>query len=120
MATREERYDEAVAVGQAGQMDRAVELLESLIADEPDYALPHAAMCVFCSKLEKHDEAIEYGKKVCLLEPEDPFSFVSLSMICQKAGRLGEAEQAMMDARKAQLEMLRSENEKSDEGEASS
>jgi Flp pilus assembly protein TadD len=55
----------------------------------------------FYSLLEKHDEAVEHAKKVCELEPEDSFNFVAMSMICQKADRTTEAEQAMMKAQMA-------------------
>ena len=103
MPTKEEMYDEAVAIQQKGNLEEAVGKLRELLDAHPDYALAHAALSVFYSKLEKHDEAVEHGQKVCDLEPEDPFSFVAMSLICQKAGRLQEAEQALMQARTAQV-----------------
>jgi hypothetical protein len=39
---------------------------------------------------------------VCRLEPDDPFSFVAMSLMCQKAGRIAEAEQAMLQARQVE------------------
>ena len=118
MPTQEERYDEAIAIQQSGDMATAVEKLQALIADYPDYALSYSALSVFCSKLDRHDEAIVYGRKVCDLEPEDPFSFTSLSMICQKAGQMGPAEEALMSARKAQLEAHRRDLEVSEDEQA--
>ena len=103
MPTKEVIYDEAIALQQEGKLDEAVGKLQELLGEHPDYALAHAALSVFFSKLEKHDEAVEHGQKVCELEPDDPFSFVAMSLICQKAGRLQEAEQALMQARMAQL-----------------
>jgi len=103
MPTKEEMYDEAIAIQQKGNLDEAVGKLLELLDAHPDYALAHAALSVFYSKLEKHDEAIEHGQKVCDLEPEDPFSFVAMSLVCQKAGRLREAEEALMQARTAQV-----------------
>lgn len=103
MPTKEEMYDEAIATQQEGNLEEAVGKLQELLDVHPDYPLAHAALSVFYSKLEKHDEAIEHGQKVCDLEPEDPFSFVAMSLICQKAGRLREAEQALMQARMAHI-----------------
>ena len=101
MPTKVEKYDEAIALQEEGKIEEAVGKLNDLLAEAPDYALAHAALSKFCSLLEKHDEAVEHAKKVCELEPEDAFSFVAMSMICQKADRTSEAEQAMMQAQAA-------------------
>ena len=103
MPTKEEMSDEAIAMQQEGNLEEAVGKLQVLLDAHPDYALAHAALSVFFSKLDKHDEAVEHAQKVCDLEPEDPFSFVAMSLICQKAGRLKEAEHALMGARQAQM-----------------
>ncbi len=102
MPTNEEMYDEAIQLQQEGQLEDAVGKLEVLVDQDPSYALAHAALSVFYGKLDKMDEAVAHGKKVCELEPNDPFSHVALSLICQKAGMIGEAEQALMQARQAQ------------------
>ncbi len=103
MATKEAMYDEAIGLQQQGDMEGSVGKLQELLQQHAGYALAHAALSVFYSKLEKHDQAVEHAQRVCELEPEDPFSFVALSLICQKAGRLPEAEQALMQARQAQF-----------------
>jgi tetratricopeptide (TPR) repeat protein len=95
MPTVEQRYDEAIALQQQGKLEEAVGKLSALIADRPDYALGHAALSVFYGKLGRHDEAIEHARKVCELEPDDSFSFMAMSLICQRAGRLPEAEEAL-------------------------
>ncbi len=107
MPSVEERYDEAVALTEAGNLDGAVAKLESLVNDEPDYALAHAGLSVYFSKLDRHDEAVNHAKRVCELEPDDPFSFMSMSLICQKAGRIAEAEQALTQAMEKQLSARR-------------
>jgi predicted Zn-dependent protease len=111
MPTHEEAYDEAIALQQKGDLEGAVGKLHELLKEHPDHALAHAALSVFYSKLEKHDEAVEHGQRVCDLEPEDPFSFVAMSLICQKAGRLQEAEQALMQARMAQFAAQRNRSD---------
>ncbi len=101
MPTKVETYDEAIVLQAEGKIEEAVGKLSDLLQDDPNYALAHAALSKFSSLLEKHDDAVEHAKKVCELEPEDPFSFVAMSMICQKADRMSEAEQAMMQAQTA-------------------
>lgn len=103
MSTKVERYDEAIALASDGKDDEVLAKLESLAKDEPDYALVHAALSVFYGKLDRLDEAIEHAQKVCELEPNDPFSFVAMSMVCQKAGKLPEAEEAMAQARQVEF-----------------
>ena len=95
MLTVDQRYDEAIDLQQAGKLEEAVGKLEALVDEQPDYALGHAALSVFYGKLGRHDDAVEHARKVCELEPDDPFSFMSMSLICQRAGRLPEAEQAL-------------------------
>ena len=102
MPAIETLYDEAIQVQQQGDLDGAIEKLQGLLTQDPSYALAHAALSVFYGKLEKYDQAIEHAGKVCELEPEDPFSFIAMSLICQQAGRIPEAERAMMQARQAQ------------------
>ena len=98
MPTVEELYDEVIALQEAGQLEEAVGKLESLLRENPDYALAHAALSVYCSKLDRHEEAVKHAAKVCELKPDDPFSFTSMSIVCRKAGNTAEAENAMSQA----------------------
>lgn len=102
MPTVHEAYDEAIALQQAGKLDEAVGKLEALAAEHPDYALAHAALSVFYGKLNRQDEAIEQARKVCELEPDDSFSYMAMSLTCQRAGRLPEAEEALGTAMEKQ------------------
>jgi Flp pilus assembly protein TadD len=102
MPTADEKYDEAIVLQQAGKLQEAIGKLEQLIADSPDFALAHAGLGVFYGKLEQYDKAVEHARKVCQLDPDDPFSFMALSMICQKAGLRAEAEKAMGEAMEKQ------------------
>jgi Flp pilus assembly protein TadD len=103
MPTKEEMYDEAIRLQQQGDLEQAVGKLQELVEQHADYALAHAALSKFYSSMERHDEAIEHAQKVCELEPEDPFSFDAMSLICQKAGRLAEAEHALREAWQARV-----------------
>lgn len=102
MPSVDELYEEAIALQEKGELQAAIDKLKSALAENPDHALTHSALSVFCGRLEQFDEAVEHAQRVCQLEPDDAFSFVALSLICQKAGRLAEAEEASMQARRMQ------------------
>jgi Flp pilus assembly protein TadD len=102
MPSSDALYDDAIALQQKGDIDGAITQLESLLGQDDAFALAHAALSVFYSRTNRHDEAIDHARRVCDLEPADPFSFVAMSLICQKAGRLAEAEDASMQARRLQ------------------
>lgn len=98
-----EMYDEAIKLEEQGERAAALDKLRALIEQDPDYSLGHAALAVFLRKEEQFDEAVEHAEVVCRLEPNDPFAYVALSLVCQKAGRLEEAERAMAEARNVSL-----------------
>ncbi|MGA2031355.1 MAG: scaffolding protein [Thermoguttaceae bacterium] len=102
MPTVDELYDEAVALQQAGELPEAVSKLEELAAAHADYALAHAALSAFYGKLGRHEEAVQQAQRVCQLEPDDPFNFMALSLACQRAGKIPEAEQALGQAMEMQ------------------
>ncbi len=102
MSSPDQLYDEAVDLSEAGKLEDAASKLEELIGEHPDFALAHTGLSVFYGKLDRHEQAVEHAQKVCQLEPEDSFSFMALSIVCQKAGKTTEAEQAMSQAMEKQ------------------
>ncbi len=111
MASVEQKYDEAIELNEAGKLEEAVGRLEGLVDQAPDYALAHAGLSVFYGKLDRHGEAVEHARKVCELEPEDPFSFMAMSLVCHKAGRLAEAKLALNEAMEKQWAAARGPQE---------
>jgi Flp pilus assembly protein TadD len=103
MKTPAELYDEADRLKDDGQLEAAVAKLQELLTQNPQYALAHSALAVLLGKLGRHDEAIRHGQIVCQLEPNDPFSYTALSVVCQRGGRIMEAEDAMARARMLQM-----------------
>ena len=95
----EDAYAAAEKLKSAGRLDDAVRSLESLVAEHPGYALAHSALAAWCTRLERHDEAVAHARKVCELEPNDPFSYTALSVACMRAGRIQEAEEALARSR---------------------
>ena len=102
MPSIDQQYDAAIELQQQGKLEEAIGKLEELLGENPGYALAHSALGKFHSDMERHEEAVRHAQKVCELEPDDPFSFTALSIVCQKARRMAEAEEAM--ARAVQLQ----------------
>jgi predicted Zn-dependent protease len=98
MSSIDTLYDEAIELQQTGNMDEAVKRLEDLAKSQPEFALAHAALSAFYSKQGRHDEAVQQALLVCDLDPDDPFSYMAKSLVCQRAGMIREAEDAMAEA----------------------
>lgn len=77
-------YDEADALKEQGKLDEAVAKLRETLAVDESYALAHSALGVLLQKLGQNEEAIQHVQRVCELEPNDPFSYTSMSVICQR------------------------------------
>ena len=99
MSTRDDRYAAAETLKNGGDLAAAVVALEALIAEEPDFTLAHSALAAWCTRLERHDEAIRHARRACELEPNDPFSYTALSVACMRGGRIAEAEDALAKSR---------------------
>jgi tetratricopeptide (TPR) repeat protein len=78
-------YDEADTLKDAGKLEEAVAKLEAALAADPNYALAHSALAVIQQKLGRHEDAITHARRVCDIEPTDPFSFTALSVTYQRA-----------------------------------
>ena len=100
--TREQRYDSAQQTKDSGRLADAVTELQAVVADHPDFALAYSALAAWCTRLERHEEAVAYARKVCELEPHDAFSFTALSVACVRAGKIPEAEDALARSRMLQ------------------
>jgi Flp pilus assembly protein TadD len=102
MSTRDDRYAEAERVKNTGDLAGAVSALEQLVAEEPDFALAHSALAAWCTRLERHQDAVRHARRVVELEPRDPFSYTALSVACMRAGMIPEAEDALARSRMLQ------------------
>jgi Flp pilus assembly protein TadD len=100
--TRDEAYEAAEQLKNAGKLGEAVAALEEVVVAHPDFALAFSALAAWCTRLERHEEAVRYARRVCELEPGDPFSFTALSVACMRAGLIAEAEDALARSRMMQ------------------
>lgn len=98
MPSSDELYGQAEQLKEAGKLDEAATVLEQLLAQDANFALAHSALAVIYGRLKRHDDAVRHGLKVCELEPNEPFSFVAMSVTFQRAGKIPEAEDAMAQA----------------------
>ena len=102
MMTREDRYAAAETLKNAGNLAEAVAALEVLVAEQPDFTLAHSALAAWCTRLDRHEEAMSHARKACELEPNDPFRYTALSVACMRGGRITEAEDALARSRTLQ------------------
>ena len=100
--TREDRYSAAEKLKDDGDLAGAVAALETLVAEEPEFALAHSALGAWCTRLERHEEAVRHARRACELQPKDPFSYTALSVACMRAGLITEAEDALARSRTLQ------------------
>jgi Flp pilus assembly protein TadD len=98
----EELYRAAEVLKDGGRLPEAVQALEELVSLHPQFALGHSALAAWCTRLERHDEAIRHARRACELEPDDPFSYTALSVACMRGGRIAEAEDALARSRALQ------------------
>lgn len=104
MATPDELYDEGIKLKEQGKLDEAIAKFEEALKLDQMFALAHSALAVTCTKTGMHEKAIQHAERVIQLEPKDPFSYMSLSVTYQRAGRIPEAEYAMAMAQRMQME----------------
>lgn len=102
VAGPEDRYAEAEKLKADGNLDQAVAALEGVVTDYPEFTLAFSAMSAWCTRLERHAEAVQHARRVCELAPNDPFSFTALSVACMRAGMIPEAEDALARSRMLQ------------------
>jgi tetratricopeptide (TPR) repeat protein len=95
MADAKELFLAGKKLKEAKEYEPAVaKLKESLAVDENFiYSLHAIVQCL--TELGRHEEAIEYGKRLVDLDPNDNFSYISLSRAYQRAGMIPEAEHMM-------------------------
>ncbi len=99
MPTREELYDAAVDLFGDGKPEEAVVKYREALALDPAYVDAWHGLAMAYSEMGRHDDAIEAGRKLCELAPDDVLAHTSLSRFYQAAGRVPEAEAEAAKAR---------------------
>ncbi len=109
MPTSHELYDEADRLKDDGKLEEAAAKFLEIAAQDSQFPLAHSALAVVLGRLGRHEEAIEHGRKVCELLPNDAFSYTALSVTYQRAyagtnnmAYIRDAEDAMAKSRTVQ------------------
>ena len=92
MADKWELFDEGVDLVADGKLEEAMAKYEEAIAADPAFADAWQGLALAANELGRHDRAIEAGKKLCELTPDDVLAYTTLSRIYQAAGMIAEAE----------------------------
>jgi tetratricopeptide (TPR) repeat protein len=87
-----EFYDQAVDLVADGKLDDAVERYRESIAIDADFADGWQGLALALNDLGRHAEAIEAGKRLCELQPDDVLAHTTWSRLYQAAGMVPEAE----------------------------
>ena len=101
--TKEDWYDQCVAIFDDGELAQALSELQKLIEVYPDYGLARLALAVYAQKKGDEKLAIESMQKACELEQEDPFYSTAFSALAIKCGSHELAEEALMKAQEARF-----------------
>lgn len=92
MADKWDLFDRAVDLVAEERLDDAVKTYEEAIALDPDFADAWQGLALALNELGRHEQAIEAGKKLCELTPDDVLAHTTLSRLYQAAGKIAEAE----------------------------
>lgn len=103
MANHDQLYDEANELKEQGDLEGAAAKLREILAEDDSFVLAHSALAVNLQRLGQNEDAVKHAKRVTELEPDDPFSYTQLSVICMRCGLIQEAEDAMAKSREVQM-----------------
>jgi tetratricopeptide (TPR) repeat protein len=95
----EELFYEGSDLHGEGRHDEAMECFEKCLAIDPNYADALLGKAMVHLAREEFDAAIDLGKRLAELAPDDVLTHTNLSRFYQRAGRIAEAEEAAATAR---------------------
>jgi len=87
----------------ANHLDEAIASYREALALDPDLAIAWNGLAMALGKRGDLDGAIEAGKRLVALEPEEPLGHTSLSIFYQGKGMIPEAEEEKAVAMRLQL-----------------
>ncbi len=86
-------FDQASAMIKAEQYDKAIELLEKIVAKSPETSAPHINLAIAYRRVDKPEQAEQQLKKALELIPGHPVASNEYGLLLRKAGRFAESRQ---------------------------
>lgn len=86
-------FDQASAMIKEGKYDKAIELLEKVIAQSPEITAPRINLAIAYSRIKKPEQAELQLKKALELIPGHPVASNEYGLLLRKAGRFAESRQ---------------------------
>jgi tetratricopeptide (TPR) repeat protein len=97
--SKEDHYNEGMELFAQDQLDGAVAAYLRALEEDPNYADALHALAMTYAHQEKLDQAIETGKRLIEVTPDDELAYTSLSIFYQQKGLIAEAEHIAAKAR---------------------
>ena len=97
--SKEEHYRQGMEWFAQDKLDDAAAAYRMALEEDPDYAEALHALAMTCAHQGKLDEAIEVGKRLIAVAPEDELAYTSLSIFYQQKGMIAEAEEIAAKSR---------------------
>jgi len=86
-------FDQAGAMIREAKNDKAIELLEKVIAQSPGVTAPHINLAIAYRRIDKPEQAEQQLKKALELIPGHPVASNEYGLLLRKAGRFAESRQ---------------------------
>jgi Tfp pilus assembly protein PilF len=84
-------FDQASAMIKEAKYDKAIELLEKVIAKSPGMTAPHINLAIAYRQINKPEQAEQHLKKALELIPGHPVASNEYGLLLRKAGRFAES-----------------------------
>ena len=98
--TKEELFEKGMNAMAEGNLETAITDWKAAIASDPGYADALQALAMIYYQTHRFDEAIEIGKRLVAVNPDDILSHTSLSMFYVAKGMVPEAEAEAAESRR--------------------
>lgn len=96
---KEDHYAQGMEFFGLNKLDEAAAAYRRALDEDPNYADALHALAMTYAHQEKLDQAIEIGKRLIEIAPDDELAYTSLSIFYQQKGLIPEAEQVAAKGR---------------------
>lgn len=96
---KEDLYNRGMELFAQNKLTDAIAAYRSALQEDPNYADALHALAMTYAHSERIDEAIEVGKRLIEVTPDDELAYTSLSIFYQQKGMIAEAEHVAAQAR---------------------